>query len=91
MRVFVVVLDEDGKAVSAQVEERLKGSVSSLYRLSPDVFVVAADLLSSELAAVAGIKGEERLSDATGVVFRIDGYSGFTNRAMWEWMERVES
>ena len=91
MRVFVVALDADGEVASEMVEERLKRSVSDFYRLSPSVFVVSADLLSSELANAAGIKGDDRLSDATGVVFRIDGYSGFTDRSLWEWMEKVES
>ena len=91
MRAFVVVLDEDGKATSAKVEKRLKNTVSSLYRLTPSVFVAATDLLSSELAAAAGLKGDNRLDGATGVVFRIDNYSGYTDGAMWEWMEKVEN
>ncbi len=91
MRVFAVILDADGQAASKQVGERLRGAVSSVYRLSPSVFVVAADLLSDELAERAGIKGEDRLRGATGVVFRIDSYSGFTDRSMWEWMGTVET
>ncbi len=91
MRIFAVILDADGEAESERVEARLRKKFSSLYRLSPSVFVVAADLLSSELAESAGIKGEDRLEGATGVVFRIDGYSGFTDGSMWEWMGNVEN
>ncbi len=90
MRVFVVALDADGAVAGALVRERLKERISSFYELSPTVFAITADMLSNDVAEMAGLKGEDRLPNATGAVFRIDSYSGFTNRALWEWLEGVE-
>ncbi|MCY4005765.1 MAG: hypothetical protein OXE84_02910 [Rhodobacteraceae bacterium] len=90
MRVFAVALDNDGAASAEEVNDRLKVRSASFYRLSSTVFVVAADLLSDQVAELAGIKGDDRLQSATGVVFRIDAYSGFASRSIWEWLSKVE-
>jgi len=90
MRIFAVALDNDGAASAEEVNDRLKSRGASFHRLSSTVFVVAADLLSDQIAELAGIKGDDRLQSATGVVFRIDSYAGFASRSVWEWLGRVE-
>ena len=30
------------------------------------------------------------MENATGAVFRIDNYSGYSARSLWEWLSKVE-
>lgn len=90
-RVFVVVLDREGEGVREEVNERLENRASLVYRVSSTVFMVSEFGLSKDIAEMAGIKGDDRIPDATGAVFRIDSYSGFTDRALWEWLNNVEA
>ena len=47
--------------------------------------------LTQEVAVRAGIKGEDRIEDASGVVFRLNGaYAGFAARSLWEWLGQAE-
>ena len=89
MDTFVVVVDSAGAEQSPLVKERLKGEFSEIYELSPTSFLVSADALTEDIAVAAGIKGEEGVENATGAVFKIAGYSGYTRRALWEWLSKV--
>ena len=89
MSAFVVILDEDGIESADQVRDRLKERYGTVYEYMPSVFMVSADELTTDIAKAVGIKGEGAERVASGVVFRIGGYSGYTDRALWEWFERV--
>ena len=55
----------------------------------PTCILVSADVLTEDIAEAAGIKGDDRDTAATGAVFRINGYGGYTNRSLWEWIGKV--
>lgn len=89
MSTFVVILDREGAAVAPQVEERLKEAFPVVHAWLPTVFLVSSDGLTSEVAEAGGINGEGDEPRATGAVFRIDNYSGFSNRSLWEWLGKA--
>ena len=90
MDIFVVVLDLKGAQASAQVKERMKEHFETYYEISQSAFVVASDDVTAEVANSVGIRGDGQIPGATGAVFRASSYSGFTNRALWEWIEKAE-
>ena len=90
MGLFVIVLDEDGIRATDPVRDRLRNRFDDTYEISPFAFLVSSKELTKDVAATAGIRGDDRIEGATGAVFRLDSYSGFTNRAMWEWISKVE-
>ena len=58
-------------------------------RLSQTFAVVATDDLSEKVATRVGIKGENRTSNPSSVVFKLEGpYSGYTDRAPWKWLQK---
>ena len=89
MDAFIIAMDLEGAEQSPSVKERLKEQYDEFYELSPTSFLVASDTLTEDVAVAAGIKGEEGVKIATGAVFKIAGYSGFTRRSLWEWLSKV--
>lgn len=58
------------------------------YQLSKRAFLVRADSISDWVADSIGIKSDDRIEGATGVVFRLRGsYAGFFERSVWEWLD----
>ena len=90
MSAFAVVLDQDGIRNADQVRARLTERYGAVYEYTPSIFMVSADALTADIAKAVGIKGEGAERVASGAVFRISGYSGYTDRALWEWFERVD-
>jgi len=90
MSAFAVVLDRDGIQNIEQVRARLKEQYGNVYEYVPSVLMVSADALTADIARAAGIKTDDAERIASGAVFRISGYSGFTDRALWEWFGRAE-
>lgn len=89
MRVFAVVLNEANEEVAERVREAYPDPNN--YPMSDTVFLITADALTKTVATVVGLRGEERIADAHGVVFRMSGaYSGYTSRTLWDWLERAE-
>ena len=91
MSTFVIILDADGEQVTEHVKDRLQQKFKTFYEYTETVFMVSGDVLTEHVANSAGLKGSERIDGATGVVFRVGGYSGYTNQSLWEWFEQVES
>ena len=89
MDAFIVVMDPEGADRSSSVKERLQERYDEFYEFSPTCFLVASDALTEDIAKAAGIKGEGGIESATGAVFKISGYSGFTSRSLWEWLSKV--
>lgn len=89
METFIVVMDSAGAEQSPLVKERLKKEFNEFYEISPTSFLVSADVLTEDVAVAAGIRGEESVENATGAVFKIASYAGYTRRALWEWLGKV--
>ena len=86
MAVFAVHFSKgDPDAVSKRIEEKYPKTES--YALSSQLFLVRADTIAERVAESLGIKGADKLEDVTGVVFKLNSsYSGFDNRAIWDWL-----
>lgn len=49
-------------------------------------------MLTQNLATLVGIKGDDRIADASGFVVKLEefSYAGYTTRALWEWLKGME-
>ncbi len=86
---FAIVLTERNHKVAARIEAEFEDA----FEYTDTCWLVRckARTLSQDVAVAAGIKGENRVLEASGVVFRLGtGYSGYTNRALWEWLDSNE-
>ncbi len=83
--IFAVVLD---RPASTEFKERINGSYPKCYQYTDQFFIVQDDNIPEVIAQTVGIKVEEDTDRlATGVVFRLEGaYSGYTGRALWDWL-----
>ena len=87
MLVFAVFLNEENSGVV----DRLKEAYPDHYRMAETFFLVASDTIAEEIAITVGIKGDNRVESARGVVFKLnDAYAGYTGRALWEWLRKIE-
>ena len=87
MPVFAVILNEP----SAEVEQRLGQAYPGHFRFTDTVFLVETDGIAESVATGAGIKGNDRIEAARGVVFKLNkSYAGFTVRSLWDWLARAE-
>ena len=88
---FMVIVDPT--VSRGQVIERLKERYGDhyLYHGQESVVFVRTSDLTEEVAINIGIKGDEKIPDSSGAVFKMNSnYSGFTNGAVWEWLATVE-
>ena len=89
MSIFIVVLNPDAS-------DRFKDKINELYPLSyryaDNVFFLEDDNIPEAIADRLGIKVEDESRRlATGAVFGLDGsYSGYTAKALWDWLLRRE-
>lgn len=89
MSIFIVVLNRDAP-------ESFEGKINELYPLSyryaDNVFFLEDDNIPEIIANRLGIKVEDdNQRTATGAVFGLDGsYSGYTTKALWDWLRRIE-
>jgi len=87
MSVFAVVLDAPNASAAARVQDQYPDH----YPLSDTLFLVKSDDVAERVARAVGITADESARIQSGVVFRLDHfYSGFTSRALWEWLEQAE-
>ena len=71
------------------VAERTRRHYPDSYKYTDRFFLVRGDIddLASTIAAKVGLKGNERVPDASGVVLKLNqGYSGYTKPDLWEWL-----
>lgn len=88
MSVFAVVLD----AQNPQAVERIQEKYPEHLKLNDTLFLVNSNAIAEKVAHAVGIKGEEDERIQSGVVFRLNhSYSGYTSRALWDWLEKVEA
>ena len=82
---FAVVLHEQ----NLEVEERLIKKYPTHYKYTDTFYLVTVDgiVISEEIAKAIGIKGDSRIENSSGVVFKLkSAYSGYTKRTLWEWL-----
>ena len=83
MSIHAVVLSE----ANAEVSERIAVQYPQHYVLNNTFFLVRSDKITEKVAIDVGIKGDERIEDALGVVFKLNGtYAGYASRALWDWL-----
>ena len=86
MSVFAVVFTRSHTEITDSVKEHFPGA----YQLTDSTFLVRSEGLSSQIAELVGIKGENRRF--AGAVFKINhSYSGFTSRDLWEWLDEADA
>ena len=87
MSVFAIVLAEP----NVQLAKRIEDKYPHCYKLNDLAFLVEGDLLAEDIAVEVGIKGDERIEQAVGVVFKLNrSYSGYSPRSLWDWLLRSE-
>ena len=87
MRTFAIVLNE----ANLDIVERIERKYPDHYRITDTSFLVADDTIAEKVATTVGIKGDDRIENARGVVFKLNGaYSGYSSRSLWEWLTAAE-
>ena len=88
MAIFVVILDAEGEEAAPKVKDRLRERFPSFYEYTPTCFMVSAETLAKEVAKAGGLHSKDLFGEgATGAVFRINGYGGYTDASLWEWID----
>lgn len=78
---------------NADVEKRIMDTYPKPghFKLTDTFYLVRNGSLSEDIAVSAGLKGDERIKQATGVVFRLNrAYAGYASPSLWEWLVDAE-
>ena len=89
-RLFAVILDADCTNKDL-IYTRLEEKFPHVYKHADTFILVAGSpgVMTRDVAKISGIKSQHR-SGESGVVLKLNrGYSGYTNKALWEWMSDV--
>lgn len=87
MSIHIVLLTEPHDDVVARIKEKYP----DCHQVTDTVFLVQTREITQDVAMKAGIKGNDRVEEAGGVVFKLNGaYSGYASRALWEWLGQAE-
>ena len=73
--------------------EEIRDRIASYrhYPISDTCYLVSSNEISEDIAIGIGLKGENRVSDALGIVFKLNGaYSGYSYKSVWEWIAQQE-
>lgn len=90
MAVFAVHLSRSAEQTAERLEQRYPDD--SHFKLSDTLYLVRADTVAERISENIGIKGDDRIEDAAGVVFKLNAaYSGFDSRSLWDWLALAES
>ena len=68
MTVFAVVLNRPNPGVTGRLQERYPES----FRFTDTCYLVQTDAIAETVATDAGIKGDDRIEEASGVVFKLN-------------------
>ena len=87
MNIYAIAL----KRSNPEVSKRIQATYPDAYPLTDTFFLVQSKGIAKTIAISIGIKGDTRAEGASGVVFKLGhSYSGFTERALWEWLEQAQ-
>jgi len=87
MRPYAVILRQPNRAVEERIQDAFP---KHRFELSSTVHFVAAEgAITADIARKVGLKGGDRITNASGLVLRVTAYSGWTDSALWEWFSDV--
>ena len=88
MDVFAIALAHPNPSVV----DLIRTNFPKHYEYNPTLYFVQADDLAETVAIKVGIKGDDRVSDASGFVIKLQefSYSGCTTRSLWDWLKDAE-
>ena len=88
MAVFAIALSQPNQSVSSLITTHYP----ECYKYSETLYLVQTDALAENVATNVGIKGEDRVSDASGFVIKLQefSYAGYTTRSLWDWLREAE-
>lgn len=91
MSIFVITLDDNASPKLRERIEKFYPEPKS-FEFSETIFFVQDETIPQAIAKRLGIRIEEdQLRTNTGAVFKLEGsYSGFTSRALWDWLTLME-
>ncbi len=83
MALHAIILEEENDKVVKRINEHYPEN----YGVNATCFFVRTVDISAKVADNVGIKGDDRVQDSAGGVFKLNGaYSGHATRAIWEWL-----
>ena len=87
MPLHAIVLTEENN----QVVKRIEKHYPRFYSVNEKAFLVRTEDISEQVAVKVGIKGDDRIDEVLGAVFRLNGaHAGYAARSLWEWLEPEE-
>lgn len=87
MSIFAIVLHEANPEVAERIDSQYPGN----FAYNDTFYLVNSSSISATIALNIGLKGDDRIDESSGVVFKLnDSFSGFTKRSLWEWLSSVE-
>ena len=86
--VFAIALIQPNPSVT----NLIRTNFPKHYEYNQTLYFVQADDLAETVAIKVGIKGDDRVSDASGFVIKLQefSYSGYTARSLWDWLKDAE-
>lgn len=87
MPIHIVLLTQPNQGVV----RRIRQAYPSHHQVTDSCYLVQSPQITQDVAVKVGIKGQDRVDGASGVVFKLNGaYSGYAPRALWEWLGQAE-
>ena len=87
MNIYAIVLKRSNPEVSKRIQDVYPDS----YSLTDTFFLVQSKGIAKAVATSIGIKGDDKIEGASGVVFKLNrSYSGYTERSLWDWLEQAQ-
>lgn len=87
MNIYAIVLKQSNHEVSKRIQDVYPDS----YPLTDTFFLVQSKGIAKTVAISIGIKGDDKIESASGAVFKLNhSYSGYTDRALWDWLEQAQ-
>ena len=87
-RYLLVLEDPNDEAI-----ERAKSAYAdnSTYQMNDMALFIRTEDSSLDVARTCGVRGEDRVEGASGVVFRIPGgWAGYADQDLWKWLRRKD-
>lgn len=87
MSIFAIVLHE----TNSEVAQRIKTEYPNNFMYTDTFYLVESNSIAATVALNIGLKGDDRIEEASGVVFKLNhSFSGYTKRSLWDWLSDVE-
>ncbi|WP_423906331.1 hypothetical protein [Candidatus Spongiihabitans sp.] len=84
MAIHAIILQNENSEVAERIAEHYRFN----YPVNEKCFLVHTDDISEKVADTVGFGGENKIENAVGAVFKLNGtYSGFASSGLWEWLE----